>query len=50
VLVDPAQKVKGDLLVVGRVGLDPIIGQLSSVPAMSHAGAKTDVLIVHTTG
>ena len=49
-LVGLAQEVKADLLVVGRVGLDPIIGRLFSVPGNVSRRAKTDVLIVHTTG
>ena len=49
-LVGIAQEVKADLLVVGRVGLDPIIGRLFSVPANVARRARTDVLIVHTTG
>ena len=49
-LVELARKVKADLLVVGRVGLDPIIGRLFSVPGNVSRRAKTDVLIVHTTG
>ena len=49
-LVDLAQEVKASLLVVGRVGLDPIIGRLFSVPGNLSRRAQTDVLIVHTTG
>ncbi|MBV9319555.1 MAG: universal stress protein [Mycobacterium sp.] len=49
-LVELAKTVKADLLVVGRVGLDPIIGRLFSVPGNVSRRAKTDVLIVHTTG
>jgi nucleotide-binding universal stress UspA family protein len=48
-LVDLAQQVKADLLVVGRVGLDPIIGRLASVPGNVSRRARTDVLIVNTT-
>ena len=49
-LVDLAHQVKADLLVVGRVGLDPIIGRLASVPGNVSRRAQTDVLIVNTTG
>ena len=49
-LVGLAEEVKADLLVVGRVGLDPIIGRLFSVPGNVSRRAQTDVLIVHTTG
>ena len=52
-LVDLAEEVHADLLVVGNVGLTDISGRwLGSVPAnVSHRAhrAKTDVLIVHTT-
>ncbi|MBO0864786.1 MAG: universal stress protein [Mycobacterium sp.] len=48
-LVDLAQEVEAGLLVVGRVGLDPIIGRLFSVPGNISRRAQTDVLIVHTT-
>ena len=48
-LVDLAQKVEADLLVVGRVGLDQTVGRLFSVPGNLSSRAKTDVLIVHTT-
>jgi nucleotide-binding universal stress UspA family protein len=49
-LVNIAQQAKADLLVVGRVGLDPIVGRLISVPGNVSHRATTDVLIVHTTG
>jgi nucleotide-binding universal stress UspA family protein len=49
-LVDLAEEVKADLLVVGNVGLNAIIGRLFSVPGGVASRAKTDVLIVHTTG
>jgi nucleotide-binding universal stress UspA family protein len=50
-LVDLAQEVKADLLVVGNVGLSTIAGRLlGSVPANVSRRSKTDVLIVHTTG
>ncbi|MBW0012671.1 universal stress protein [Mycobacterium sp.] len=49
-LVRVAEEVQADLLVVGRLGLDPIIGRMFSVPGDVSRRAKTDVLIVHTTG
>jgi nucleotide-binding universal stress UspA family protein len=50
-LVDLAEEVDADLLVVGNVGLSTIAGRLlGSVPANVSRRAKTDVLIVHTTG
>jgi nucleotide-binding universal stress UspA family protein len=49
-LVDLAEEVEADLLVVGNVGLSTIAGRLlGSVPANVSRRAKTDVLIVHTT-
>ena len=49
-LVDLAQEVNADLLVVGNVGLSTIAGRLLvSVPANVARRSKTDVLIVHTT-
>ncbi len=49
-LVELAEEVKADLLVVGNVGLSTITGRiLGSVPANVSRRAKTDVLIVHTT-
>ena len=49
-LVDLAQEVSADLLVVGNVGLSTIAGRLlGSVPANVARRSKTDVLIVHTT-
>jgi nucleotide-binding universal stress UspA family protein len=49
-LVDLAEEVKADLLVVGNVGLSTIAGRLlGSVPASVARRSKTDVLIVHTT-
>jgi nucleotide-binding universal stress UspA family protein len=51
VLVELADEVSADLLVVGNVGLGTITGRLlGSVPAAVSRKAKTDVLIVHTTG
>jgi len=48
-LVDLAEEVGADLLVVGNVGLSTITGRiLGSVPANVSRRAKTDVLIVHT--
>jgi nucleotide-binding universal stress UspA family protein len=50
-LVDLAEEVSADLLVVGNVGLSTIAGRLlGSVPANVSRRSKTDVLIVHTTG
>jgi nucleotide-binding universal stress UspA family protein len=49
-LVELAEQVNADLLVVGNVGLSTITGRiLGSVPANVSRRAKTDVLIVHTT-
>jgi nucleotide-binding universal stress UspA family protein len=49
-LVDLAEEMKADLLVVGNVGLSTIAGRLlGSVPANVARRSKTDVLIVHTT-
>jgi nucleotide-binding universal stress UspA family protein len=49
-LLDLAQEVNADLLVVGNVGLNTMAGRLlGSVPANVSRRAKTDVLIVHTT-
>ena len=48
-LVDLAEEVKADLLVVGNVGLSTIAGRLlGSVPANVARHSKSDVLIVHT--
>ena len=52
-LVDLAEDVKADVLVVGNVGLDSrsaIVGRMFSVPGSVATRAKVDVLIVHTTG
>jgi nucleotide-binding universal stress UspA family protein len=50
-LVELAEEVNADLLVVGNVGLGTITGRLlGSVPAAVSRKAKSDVLIVHTTG
>ena len=49
-VVDLAEEVMADLLVVGNVGLSTIAGRLlGSVPANVARRSKTDVLIVHTT-
>jgi nucleotide-binding universal stress UspA family protein len=49
VLVDLAEEVKADLLVVGNLGLTSVKGRLlGSVPAAVTHRAKTDVLVVHT--
>jgi nucleotide-binding universal stress UspA family protein len=48
-LVELAEDVKADLVVVGNVGLSTIAGRLlGSVPANVARRSKTDVLIVHT--
>lgn len=50
-LVELANEVGADLLVVGNVGLNTIAGRLlGSVPANVARKSKTDVLIVHTAG
>ncbi|MEO8814123.1 MAG: universal stress protein [Mycobacterium sp.] len=50
-LVELAEDVKADLLVVGNVGLSTIAGRLlGSVPANVSRRSKIDVLIVHTSG
>jgi nucleotide-binding universal stress UspA family protein len=49
-LVDVANEVGADFLVVGNVGLNTIAGRLlGSGPANVARKSKTDVLIVHTT-
>lgn len=49
-LVELAEEVGADLVVVGNVGLSTIAGRLlGSVPADVARRAKVDVLIVHTT-
>jgi nucleotide-binding universal stress UspA family protein len=48
-LVDLAEEITADLLVVGNVGLSTIAGRLlGSVPANVARRSKSDVLIVHT--
>jgi nucleotide-binding universal stress UspA family protein len=52
-LVDLAEEVGADLLVVGNVGLDArsaIVGRVFSIPGAVATRAKIDVLIVRTTG
>ncbi|HME79485.1 MAG TPA: universal stress protein [Mycobacterium sp.] len=52
-LVDLAEEVGADLLVVGNVGLDArsaIVGRLFSIPGAVASRAKIDVLIVRTAG
>lgn len=52
-LVDLAENVDADLLVVGNVGLDArsaLIGRVFSVPGGVATRAKIDVLIAYTTG
>ena len=51
VLVDLVVSEKADVLVVGNLGLSTIAGRLlGSVPANVARRAKSDVLLVHTTG
>ncbi|MCH9730385.1 MAG: universal stress protein, partial [Actinomycetia bacterium] len=48
-LVELAEEVGADLLVVGNVGLSTVAGRLlGSVPANVARRSKSDVLIVHT--
>src|SRR6201999_37192 len=52
-LVDLAEEVGADLLVVGNVGLDTgaaIIGRVISIPGAVATRAKIDALIAHTSG
>ncbi len=52
-LVDLAEKVGADLLVVGNVGLDArsaLVARVFSIPGAVASRAKIDVLIVRTTG
>lgn len=50
-LVQLAEEVDADLLVIGNVGLSSVAGRLlGSVPSEISRRAKTDVLIVHTAG
>jgi nucleotide-binding universal stress UspA family protein len=50
-LVELAEEVHADLLVVGNVGLSSVAGRLlGSVPSEVSRRANTDVLIVHTAG
>ncbi|MCV7153036.1 universal stress protein [Mycolicibacterium pyrenivorans] len=52
-LVDVAEKVNADLLVVGNVGLNArsaMLGRVFSVPGNIASKAACDVLIVHTSG
>ncbi|OBF10658.1 universal stress protein [Mycobacterium sp. 852002-10029_SCH5224772] len=49
VLVQLAEEVQADLMVVGNVGLDSVAGRLlGSVPSEVSRKVKIDVLIVHT--
>jgi nucleotide-binding universal stress UspA family protein len=51
VLLNLAEEVNADLLVVGNLGLDTVAGRLlGSVPATVARRAQIDVLIVHTVG
>lgn len=52
-LVDLAEEVGADLLVVGNVGLDArsaIVARMFSIPGSVATRSKVDVLIVHTSG
>ena len=50
-LVELTEEVTADLLVVGNVGLGTILGRVfGSIPGNVSRRAKSDVLIVHTTG
>ncbi|MCH9730390.1 MAG: universal stress protein [Actinomycetia bacterium] len=49
-LVNLAEEVDADLLVVGNVGLDKALGRWLSLPGNVSRRAKTDVLVVNTTG
>ncbi|MCV7092265.1 universal stress protein [Mycobacterium interjectum] len=50
-LVQLAEEICADLLVVGNVGLSSVAGRLlGSVPSEVSRRARTDVLIVYTTG
>ncbi|SPM28155.1 universal stress protein [Mycobacterium terramassiliense] len=50
-LVQLAEEIAADLLVVGNVGLSSVAGRLlGSVPSEVSRRARTDVLIVYTTG
>jgi nucleotide-binding universal stress UspA family protein len=52
-LVDLAEQVNADLLVVGNVGLDTrsaLVGRVFSIPGGIATKATVDVLIVHTSG
>ncbi|MCV7259351.1 universal stress protein [Mycobacterium shimoidei] len=52
-LVDLAEEVGADLLVVGNVGLDArsaIVARMFSIPGSVASRSKVDVLIVHTSG
>ncbi|MEE9242810.1 MAG: universal stress protein [Mycobacterium sp.] len=49
-LVNLAEAVDADLLVVGNVGLDRALGRWLSLPGNVSRKAKTDVLVVNTTG
>jgi nucleotide-binding universal stress UspA family protein len=50
-LIDLADDVNADLLVVGDVGLDTVAGRLlGSVPSNVARRARIDILIVHTAG
>ena len=50
-LVDLAAELGADLLVVGSVGLNSVVGRLvGSVPRIVQRRAETEVLVVETSG
>ncbi len=49
-LVNLADEVDADLLVVGNVGLDSVMGRWFSLPGIVSRRARTEVLVVDTTG
>lgn len=49
-LVKLAKEIDADLLVVGNVGLDKVLGRWLSLPGNLTRKAKTEVLVVNTTG
>lgn len=52
-LVEVAEQVRADLLVIGNVGLDArsaVVGRVFSIPGSVANRVHVDLLIVHTTG
>ena len=49
-LLNLAEEVNADLLVIGNVGLDRTLGRWLSLPGLVSRRAKTEVLVVDTTG